>query len=190
MCVIAHAAARAGRHAAEYAREAGHTVDESRLLKLGEAARNRIRELFLREDLGERVAVLRKEMNDTMEKGAGIYRTEASLQETCNKLAELHDRHSRVHLEDKSNVFNTQLIYTIEMGSMLEAAQTIAHSALQRRESRGSHQRLDYVSRDDENYLKHSLAYYNGEEAPRIEYLDVTITRSPPAERVYGGNET
>ena len=181
---------RAGRHAAEYARESGRTVDESRLLKQAEAARDRVGELFLREDLGERVAVLRKEMNETMEEGAGIYRTDASLQETCNKLAELHRRHSRVHLEDKSNVFNTQLIYTIEMRSMLAAAEAIAHSALQRRESRGSHQRLDYVARDDENYLKHSLAYYNGEDAPRIEYLDVTITKSQPAERVYGGSET
>ena len=93
-----------------------------------------------------------------------------------------------MHLEDKSNVFNTQLIYAMEVGSMLEAAYTIAHSALQRTESRGSHQRLDHTERDDQNFLKHSMAYYQGEDAPRIDYLDVTITRSQPAERVYGGD--
>ena len=126
-------------------------------------------------------------MNATMEAGAGIYRTEASLQVSCNKLAELRDRYSRVHLEDKSNVFNTHMIYTLEVGSMLEAAHAIAHSALQRKESRGSHQRLDYTARDDAHFLKHSLAYYNGGADPRIDYLDVVITRSPPGERIYGG---
>ena len=68
------------------------------------------------------------------------------------------------------------------------AANAIAHSALRRKESRGSHQRLDYEERDDQKYLKHSMAYYEGEEEPRIDYLDVTITSSPPGERVYGGD--
>ena len=138
---------------------------------------------------GEQIARLRKEMNDTMEQGAGIYRSEDSIRETCEKLIELRSRYARVHLEDKSNVFNTNLLYTMEVGSMLEAAHAMACSALNRNESRGSHQRLDYPQRDDENYLKHSLAYYRGEEAPRIEYQDVVITRSQPAERVYGGAE-
>ena len=70
---------------------------------------------------------------------------------------------------------------------MLEAAHAIAHSALQRKESRGSHQRLDYTARDDAQFLKHSLAYYNGGADPRIDYLDVVITHSPPGERIYGG---
>jgi fumarate reductase flavoprotein subunit len=73
---------------------------------------------------------------------------------------------------------------------MLEAANAMVHSALQRKESRGSHQRLDYTARDDEKYLKHSLAYYNGDDTPRIDYLDVVITRLPPGERVYGGKPT
>ncbi len=178
---------RAGRHAARLARAASPPVSESAVLKRAGEARQRIADLFLREDGVERVAGLRKEMNATMEAGAGIYRTEVSLQASCDKLAELRDRYARVHLEDKSNVFNTHLIYTLEVGSMLEAAHAIAHSALQRKESRGSHQRLDYTARDDAQFLKHSLAYYNGGADPRIDYLDVVITHSPPGERIYGG---
>ena len=179
---------RAGLHAAQYARSGNHQVDESLLLKQAEAARGRITDLFLREDSGESVTGLRTGMNDAMDDGAGIYRTEESLQVSCEQIGELRRRYTRVHLEDKSNVFNTQLIYAMEVGSMLEAANAIAHSALQRKESRGSHQRLDYAQRDDERYLKHSLAYYNGEDEPRIDYLDVTITKSSPGERVYGGD--
>jgi fumarate reductase flavoprotein subunit len=179
---------RAGRHAAQYARSEDHPINESLLLKLAEIARGRVTDLFLRDDAGERIAALRKEMNDTMETGAGIYRTEDSLQASCDKLAELRRRYARVHLEDKSNVFNTHLIYTMEVGSMLEVAHAIGHSALQRKESRGSHQRLDYTERDDERYLKHTLGFYNGDGDPRIDYLDVTITKSPPGERVYGGD--
>ena len=72
---------------------------------------------------------------------------------------------------------------------MLEAANAMAHSALQRKESRGSHQRLDYPERDDGRYLRHSMARYRGEDIPAIDYLDVVITRSPPGERVYGGEQ-
>ncbi len=179
---------RAGLHAAEYARSEDHRADESQLKLQAETARGRITDLFLREDAGERVAVLRKAMNEAMEDGAGIYRTEESLKLSCTRLAELRRRYARIHLEDKSNVFNTHLIYAMEVGSMLEAASAIANSALQRQESRGSHQRLDFPERDDENYLRHSMAYYNGDDDPRIDYLDVTITKSQPGERVYGGD--
>ena len=73
---------------------------------------------------------------------------------------------------------------------MIDVANAIAVSALERKESRGSHQRLDHVERDDETYLKHSLAHYAANDAPRIDYRDVVITRSQPGERVYGGDAT
>jgi len=91
-----------------------------------------------------------------------------------------------VVLEDKSLVFNTDLTQVLELGAMIEVAQTVAVSAIERKESRGAHQRLDYETRDDVNYLKHSMAYYDAGGDPRIEYLDVVITKSQPAARVYG----
>jgi succinate dehydrogenase flavoprotein subunit len=178
--------ARAGRNAAAFAKAnptgstgvTGHAI---------EAAQARIRELFTRDGGRETVWGLRKAMNDTMESGAGIYRSEALLQETCRILADLRTRYRNVQLQDRSNVFNTDLIQVLELGCMLDVAEALAHSALQRKESRGSHQRLDYPARDDDNFLKHSLATYRGVEPPAISYRDVVITRSQPAERVYGG---
>ncbi|MDX2507235.1 MAG: fumarate reductase (quinol) flavoprotein subunit [Gammaproteobacteria bacterium] len=179
---------RAGFNASQYAREEFQPVDDTLLLERAEMGRQRVTDLFLRADGVETVAGLRKEMNATLEEGVGIYRSEAEMQQTCDKLADLRRRYATLHLEDKSNVFNTQLSNVLELGSMLDAAHAMAHSAIQRRESRGSHQRLDYTERDDVNYLKHSMAHYNGEDDPRIDYLDVTITKSQPQKRVYGGD--
>jgi fumarate reductase flavoprotein subunit len=178
---------RAGRGAAEYVRTGGSNVDRKAVEAQGAEARGRITALFQKADGSETVFGLRKEMNDIMETGAGIYRSKESLEETCKTIGELRKRFADVRLEDKSNVFNTDLVQVLELGSMLDAAHALAHSALNRVESRGSHQRLDQTERDDEAYLKHTLAYYAGEEDPRLEYLDVTITKSPPGERVYGG---
>src|SRR6266536_1428656 len=178
--------ARAGRGAAAFAK-ANPTVSASAAREGAHAAQTRIRELFVREAGSETVSGLRKAMHDTIESGAGIYRSETSLQETCRVLADLRRRYDKVQLQDRSNVFNTDLIQVLELGCMLEVAEAIAHSAAQRKESRGSHQRLDHPERDDANYLKHSLATYRGSEAPTVSYCDVVITRSKPAERVYGG---
>jgi fumarate reductase flavoprotein subunit len=178
--------ARAGRNAAAFAR-AHPTSSSSAARAAAEVAKARIRELFAREGGRETVVGLRKAMNDTMESGAGIYRSDASLQETCRVLADLRRRYGGLQLQDRCNVFNTDLIQVLELGAMLEVAEAMAHSALHRGESRGSHQRLDHPERDDANYLKHSLATYDGAEPPAVSYRDVVITRSQPAERVYGG---
>ena len=177
--------ARAGRGAAAFAK--ANAIAGAAAPPAAEAAQARIRSLFMRERGTESVAGLRKAMTDTMESGAGIYRTERSLQETCGTLATLRKRFENVQLVDRSNVFNTDLIQVLELGSMLEVAETIAHSGLARKESRGSHQRLDHPERNDDAYLKHSLATYQGHGSPAVSYCDVTITRSKPAERVYGG---
>ena len=144
-------------------------------------------EVAAREGGSDTVSGLRKAMNDTMESGAGIYRSADTLRQTCGALADLRARYRRIQLQDRSNVFNTDLIQTLELGCMLDVAEAMAHSALERKEARGSHQRLEYPTRDDANYLKHSLARYRGADPPSISYLDVVITRSQPAERVYGG---
>jgi fumarate reductase flavoprotein subunit len=100
-------------------------------------------------------------------------------------LAELKDRFTHITLDDHSLSFNTELIAALELGFMLDIAEAVAHAALARTESRGSHQRTDYPKRDDEKFLAHSLAYRTA-GPPRIEHLDVVITRWPPAERKYG----
>ena len=135
----------------------------------------------------ERLAVLRTEMAKSMEEGCGIYRLQADMQATCDKLRELRERYKNLIIDDHSKVYNTEWLLGIELGYLLEVAETVVHSAFNRKESRGSHQRLDgYEKRDDVNYLKHSLAYYTGDGAPRIEYGDVKITTSKPGTRAYG----
>ena len=89
-------------------------------------------------------------------------------------------------LDDHSNTYNTELTSVLELENMLEIAESVAHSGLQRKESRGSHQRTDYPKRDDEKFLAHSLAYRTSDGPPRIDYLNVVITNWPPAERTYG----
>ena len=179
--------ARAGRGAAAFAKANPKPGTAS---NAAEAAQTRLRELFAREGGPDTVSGLRKAMNDSMESGAGIYRSEDTLLATCGILADLRARYRKLALQDRSNVFNTDLIQTLELGCMLDVAAAMAHSALERKESRGSHQRLEYPKRDDANYLKHSLATFRGDEPPSIGYRDVVITRSQPAERVYGGAAT
>jgi fumarate reductase flavoprotein subunit len=177
--------ARAGRSAAAFARE-HREGNGGGLEALARDEQERIRKDFIsRQGSGERVATIRQEMTSAMESGAGIYRTEASLRETCGKIAELKDRAHRVVLDDRSLCFNTELTSALELEFMIDVAEAVAYSALARTESRGSHQRLDYPKRDDERFLAHSLAYRT-EGDPRVEYLDVVITRWPPGERKYG----
>jgi len=141
---------------------------------------------------GERVATLRDELGDCMESHVGIYRDEAGLRAACDKLAQLRERwRAGIRLDDRSRVFNTEWLSAIELGFMLDVAETMAHAALQRRESRGAHVRLDgYGERDDQNFLMHSLAWHEGDGPPRIEHAPVRITRSPPQARQYGGAGT
>jgi len=178
--------ARAGRAAADFAK-AQSKIDTTALETQAKDEQARIRKNFLTKmDGKERIAAIRAEMNATMEEGAGIYREEASMKETCNKLAELKDRFKNVTLDDRSNTYNTELTSVLELENMLEIAEAVAHSALNRKESRGSHQRTDYPKRDDEKFLAHSLAYRTEGGPPRIDYLNVVISFYPPAERKYG----
>jgi fumarate reductase flavoprotein subunit len=180
---------RAALSAVEYIESAEITINETALDKLAGEAQGRIRDLFVRTNGTESIAGLRGEMTHAMETGAGIYRTKASLDETCEKLAELRHRYAGIELQDKSNVFNTDLFSALELKCMLDVAEAVAVTARERKESRGSHQRLDFEQRDDDNYLKHSLAYHQGDQSPRVDYMDVVITRSPPGVRDYSGEE-
>ena len=134
----------------------------------------------------ERIADIREEMQSTMEDSAGIFRSGESLTKGVDQLAELQQRLKRVQLRDETQVFNTELVAALELANMLDIAETILQSALQREESRGAHQRTDFNARDDTRYLNHALAYREADGAVRIERSPVTITRWPPGERVYG----
>jgi fumarate reductase flavoprotein subunit len=177
----------AGERAARYARTVQAASGDS-IRKQADAVAERLLG-FLRRDQGERVTVLRKEMMSSVETGVGIYRTAETMKLTCARLAELRARYRQgVKLDDGNRAFNTEWMSAIELGFTLDVAEALAHSALNRRESRGAHQRLDeYRERDDANYLTHSLAVYAGDSAPRIDYMPVVITKSPPGQRVYGG---
>jgi len=180
--------ARAGNAAAIFANEHSE-INLEALEKQGADEYKRITRDFLQKDGGsERIATLRKEMHQVMEQSVDIFRSESGLKEACNKIEELKDRFSSILIEDKSLNFNTELTSALELENMIDVAESIIFSALSRRESRGSHQRTDFVNRDDENFLRHSLAYRTEAES-RIEYQDVVITKWPPGERVYGKEE-
>ncbi len=176
----------AGEGAAKRAEEFKGWNEES-ITKQMKAVQDRI-DTLLSQEGDENWADIRTEMGHSMEAGCGIYRQEDLMQATVDKLAELRERYKKISIKDKGKVFNTDLLYAIEVGYGLEVAEAMAHSAIQRTESRGAHQRLDdgCTERDDENFLKHTLAFYNGDKAPRIEYSDVTITKSQPKARLYG----
>jgi fumarate reductase flavoprotein subunit len=178
--------ARAGRVAAEHAAEVPDGVSPA-LLAQANDERRRLEEHFLRKTTGtERVAHLRETMQKTTEAGAGIYRTEQTLREAAASIAELKDRAQNLSIDDHSRTFNTELLSALELTCMLDVAECIVHSALQRTESRGAHQRTDYPLRDDRNFLAHTLVSRDNDGQPKIEYSPVTITRWPPGERVYG----
>ncbi|MGQ0524555.1 MAG: fumarate reductase (quinol) flavoprotein subunit [Betaproteobacteria bacterium] len=178
---------RAALSALEYVRSAPPFVSNTALAAPATESQAFVRTLFEAAKGSETIAGLRDEMMDALEAHAGIYRTAQGLQAACATLAELRRRHAGIALHDRSNVYNTELLQALELKSMLECAEAVACSALARKESRGAHQRLDFEARDDQNFLRHSLAHYRQQDTPRIDYLDVVITKSQPGVRVYSG---
>ena len=176
--------ARAGLAAAEHASR-NVEISQSVLAQVNDEHRRIERDLFSRKG-HERIADLREEMQKTMEKSAGIYRTGASLTTAVDRLRRVQERYADVAIEDQSKTFNTERVSALELANMLDVAETIVMSALRREESRGAHQRTDFPKRDDERFLGHSVIHRNPDGSARVEYLPVTITRWPPAERVYG----
>jgi fumarate reductase flavoprotein subunit len=177
--------ARAGTAAAEFASEAKPASGAVLAQALEEE--KRLEAQFLRKTGGrERIANIRVEMQTTMETSAGIYREGNSLANGAAKLRELQERYADINLDDRSRTFNTELESALELGFMLDVAESMVQCALHRTESRGAHQRTDYPDRNDEKFLAHSLVHRNADGSSRVEYLPVTITRWPPGERVYG----
>ena len=178
---------RAAMSAVEYLEGGRGAGNDGALGALADAAQVRIRALIQRSGGRESVAGLRKEMMLTMEQHAGIYRSGEGLAAACGKLAGLRHRYAAVELHDRTNVYNTDLLQALELGSMLDCAEAVVVSALARNESRGAHQRLDFPERDDGNFLRHSLATFRPGDPPRVDYRDVVITKSQPGVRDYSG---
>jgi len=180
---------RSAEHAIAYAQQAGESGNDEALKAQAEAIVTGVRELLQQGGSTETISGLRREMRTVLEEGAGIYRDEESASMACEKVAEIRERYKGIEINDKSNVFNTDLQSALELRNLLDVAETVTEGSLQRRESRGAHQRLDYVERDDVNFLKHSLCYRQPNSRPRVEWSDVFITRSQPGTRDYSGGK-
>jgi len=182
-CLVFGAAT--GRAAAEYVRSA-KAVSANAIEDNLKDETKRIEMDYLDKKSGdEKIGAIREEMQLDMDAGAGVFRTREGLEKLTKQLGNLRDRFGRIKIEDSSRTFNTELMSVLELDYMLEVAEVITYSALAREESRGAHARRDFPERDDEKFLKHTVAFRTDEISPRLEYRDVRITNFKPQARAY-----
>jgi succinate dehydrogenase / fumarate reductase flavoprotein subunit len=138
---------------------------------------------------GERVAPLRRALQETMDMNAQVYRTEVTLKQALIDVQGLRERYKNVSIQDKGTRYNTDLLEAIELGFLLDLAEVLVVSALERKESRGGHAREDYPARDDVNFMRHTMATRKidaqGEEYVHLDYKPVSVTNYQPMERKY-----
>ncbi|MEM3356224.1 MAG: succinate dehydrogenase/fumarate reductase flavoprotein subunit, partial [Candidatus Bathyarchaeia archaeon] len=130
------------------------------------------------------VPVIREDIHRIMNTKVWIFRRGDQLESALKEIRELKQRFKKIRVEDRGKPFNTGLTSALQVDFMLDLAEVTIACALARKESRGAHSRLDYPKRDDENWLKHTLAYCT-KDGPRLEYTPVTITKWQPAARTY-----
>ncbi len=181
---------RAGVEAANFAlerKEGSHQADSKLLLPAGEYVYRdgeRIQALLKHESGEERLSDLRSQLQSLMDADVGIFRDRPGLEEARRKIARLKSRLQVVSLDDKGSVYNMELVEALELGFMLDLADVVALSALNREESRGAHFRTDFPKRDDEKFLFHQLVY-RATDGPEVKPMRVPITRWQPMERRY-----
>jgi fumarate reductase flavoprotein subunit len=175
--------ARAARHAVAYARGSGD-ADADALRRQCDEEAARVEGIRGKKKGGERLSQVRDAMQRALEEGCGVYREQGSMRTASETLASVKGRYADIALVDESRVFNTELIAYLELGSMLDVAEAVALSALERRESRGAHACNDFPERNDGEYLHHSLAYF-APGGPRLEKKDVALGRWEPEARKY-----
>ena len=179
---------RSGNNAAEW-------VQTAEFLPLPEDPAADVRGMLdqLRASTGtERIAVLRKELQDEMDKNAQVFRTDESLAKMTETIHQLRERYLNIAVQDKGKRFNTDLLEAVELGFLLDLAEVVVFSARNRKESRGGHMRDDYPKRDDENYMQHTMAYLTGDphssladDHITLDWKPVVVTRYQPMERKY-----
>ncbi|MFT4148157.1 MAG: succinate dehydrogenase/fumarate reductase flavoprotein subunit, partial [Micrococcaceae bacterium] len=178
---------RAGIAAAEYAKKA----DFVELPEDPAAQVEYIVNFALNNPGTESVAAIRKELQETMDLNVQVFRSEESMREALKTIEELRERYRNINVQDKGKRFNLDLLESIELGFMLELAEAVVIGALHRKESRGGHFREDYPTRDDENFMEHTMIYKDpaataeGVEGFRLETKPVVVTRYQPMERKY-----
>ncbi len=172
---------RAGIAAAEYALGADFVEVPENPTETVESLLN----TMLNGDGTERVAPLRKAMQETMDMNAQVYRNEETLTQALNDVRDLKKRYANVSIQDKGKRYNTDLLEAIELGFLLDLAEVSVVGALARKESRGAHAREDFKTRDDVNFMKHTMAYLDDEVGVRLDYKPVVQTRYEPMERKY-----
>ena len=179
---------RAGRYSVEYANSA-------EFLPLPEDPAKEVREMIAQARSAngqERLSALRKELQEEMDRNAQVFRTDDSLRSVAKTIHTLRERYKNIGIHDRGMRYNTDLLEAVELGFLLDIAEVVVASALNRKESRGGHMRDDYPDRDDENYLVHTMAYLTGdptspnvEDHIAIDWKPVVITNYPPMERKY-----
>jgi len=181
-CLVFGAAA--GRAAAEQVGSLA-AVSANPIEALLKDETKRVEATFLDKKGGdERIAEIREDMQHSMDEGAGVFRTKEGLTELTKRLDTFRERFGRIKIDDSSRIFNTELTAAIELDFMLDCAVAVAHSALAREESRGAHARRDFPERDDEKFLKHTIAFHT-DAGLRLDYRDVTLGKFEPKARTY-----
>lgn len=179
---------RAGNNAVEYAKTA-EFVD---LPKDPTAGVRMLLDHVRGGDGSERIAAIRKELQDAMDRNAQVFRTDESLRDVGDLIKTLRARYRNVQVQDKGKRFNTDLLEAVELGFLLDLAEVVVYSARNRKESRGAHMREDYPNRDDENLMVHTMAYLTGDAESaeandhiKLDWKPVVVTNYPPTERKY-----
>ena len=148
------------------------------------AFERQLKELLARDNGGPKQHEIRDRLAQTMQEKVGVFRTGPELEEAKAVIDELKQDFARVEVDDKGSVFNQSLIHTLETGYLLDLAESMVVGAIARTESRGAHSRTDFPERDDERWMKHTLAYQEDDEI-RLDYSEVTVTKYEPQVRTY-----
>jgi succinate dehydrogenase / fumarate reductase flavoprotein subunit len=171
-----------GAHAGRYCNEIKQAapVPEAKL----NAEHNRIFQGLMTQNGTENLYEIRRELRTCMDTHVGVFRTGKELTQGLDIIKSLRKRYANIRIDDKSNVYNTNLYHALELENLLDLAEVLVTGALTRTESRGGHARRDYPDRDDANWLKHTLAFCTP-QGLKLDYKPVTITNWQPVERKY-----